>query len=272
MKKLLAATTALVLVSGAAYAEVTYGGDAWMGTKYDSETDEDFAVANRFRFIIDGSGTTDAGLDFGAHFKITGTGDGSVGNSTVHISGDFGKLTFGDNDPADLESGGIADPGFDGIGVDNVAEGGGGRGGTEAGIRYDQSFGDVSMALSFGPDGADNDFAVGMKFSSAGITVGAGFDSDDGMSIGVGYAIDQISANAYYTEENEKNGTGADLSYTAGATTITVAFAQNSQDHEAAGLGVAHSLGGGAMLKAGFGQIDTGTNATKGEVGITFEF
>ena len=211
-------------------------------------------------------------MGFGAHFKITGTGDGSVGNSTVHISGDFGTLTFGNNDPADLESGGVADVGFDGVGVDDVAEGGGGRGGTNAGIRYDQSFGDVSIALSFGPDGSDTDFAVGMKFTSAGITVGAGFDSDDGMSIGAGYSVGQLSANGYYTEENEKDGMGADLSYTAGATTITVAFAQNSEDHEAAGLGIVHDLGGGAKLNAGFGQVDTGTNATKGEVGITFDF
>lgn len=272
MKKLLTTAAALALVGGAAYAEVTIGGDAWMGVKYDSASSEDFSVANRFRLKLDGSGTTDGGLSFGAHFKVTGTGEGSVGNSTVSINGDFGTVTVGDNDPADLMSGGVADVGFDGIGVDDIAEKGGGRGGTAADILYEQSIGDISLGLSFGPDGENNDFAVGMKFTSSDITIGAGFDSDDGVSIGAGYTMGQISANGYYTEENENDGIGGDLSYVIDATTITVAFAQNSQDHEAAGLGIAHNLGGGAVLRAGFGQIDTGARESKGEVGITFDF
>ena len=37
-------------------------------------------------------------------------------------SGAFGKVTFGDNDAADLLADGIADVGLNGVGVDDVAE------------------------------------------------------------------------------------------------------------------------------------------------------
>ena len=276
MKKLLIATTAAVtLVGSAAYAEVTVSGDAWMGLKHDSSTDMDFDVKNRFRVIFGASGTTDGALSFGASTKIdSNEGDPAVKASTVSISGGFGKLTFGDNDAADLQAGGVDDVGFDGIGIDDVAEGGNLRGGTNSAIRYDQSIGGVALAASFGPEGDDIEYALGMSFSTNGITIGAGFDSDDGMTLGVGYALnDELSVKGWYGEENNMDGMGGNLSYGLGATTLTVAFATNSQDHKAAGLGLSHDLGGNASLVAGFGQMDDSDGESSGaEVGLTFEF
>ena len=281
MKRLLIATTAAVtLVGSAAYAEstVTMGGDARLGLAHDSmdPMDRDFIVERRFRVIFNASGTTDGTLAFGAGVKVdSNQGGNGVTNAAVYVSGDFGKLTFGENDsdPADLLAGGVADLGYDGIGIDDVAEKGGGRGGTNAAIRYDHSIGDVALAASFGPVGDELEYALGMSFSSNAITVGAGFDSGDGMGLGVGYALnDELSLNGWYGEQDDMDGMGGDLSYGLGDTTLTVAFATNSQDHKAAGLGLSHDLKGGAKLVAGFGQIDAAEESTGAEIGLTFEF
>ena len=288
MKRLLIATTAAVtLVGSAAYSEVTMKGDAWMGLKHDSSTAMDFDVKNRFRVIFGASGTTDGALSFGASTKIDSNNAGqTVTKSTVSISGGFGTLTFGDNDAADLQAGNVDDVGFDGIGIDDVAESpkigemadgtaitAGLRGGTTPSIRYDQSIGGVALAASFGPKGDDLEYALGMSFTTNGITVGAGFDSNDGMALGAGYALnDELSVKGWYGEEGDVDGMGGNLSYGLGATTLTVAFATNSMDHKAAGLGLSHSLGGGAKLVAGFGQMDTDDEKTGAEVGLTFEF
>ncbi len=115
-----------------------------------------------------------------------------------------------------------------------------------------------------------------MSFAANGITVGAGFDSDDGMTLGGGYALnEQLSFNAFYGEEDGNDGLGGDLTYGIGATTLTVAFATNSDDHKAAGIGLKHNLGGGAELVAGFGQGNLGNNSedsSGAEIGLTFTF
>ena len=276
MKKLLAATTALVLVSGVAHAEITMSGDGYMGLQHDSTSPMDFDALHRFRVKFDGTGTSDNGLSFGAFVRVNSNESSQgVDLSGLSISGAFGTIAIGNNDPADLQAGGVAALGFsgDGLGVDNVGESGG-RGGTAADIRYDQSIGGVALAASFGPDAAgDIEYALGMSFASNGITIGAGFDSNDGMALGAGYALnDELTFNGYYAEEGNMDSMGGDLSYGLGATTLSVVFGTNSMDHKAAGLGLSHDLGGGASLVAGFGQIDTATEKTAAEVGLSFTF
>ena len=158
MKKLLIASTALSLAGGAAFAEmaITVSGDAELGVDYASEPVADAttgAVGSKHSFVhevgIDftASGTTDGGLTFGGEAGFD-TGDDVVNTGTVHVSGSFGKLTIGDNDAADLTAGGIADIGMNGIGVDDMVEGL--RGTTAAQLRYDNSFGQIKIAISAG--------------------------------------------------------------------------------------------------------------------------
>ena len=150
MRKLLTATTALALVGGAAFAELSMSGDAEFGTDYTSEPDPGMSkhsFVHEVGIDFSGSGTTDGGLSFGGSAGFD-TGDDVVNTGTVFISGAFGKLTTGDNDAADLTAGGIADVGLNGIGVDDVVEGL--RGGTAAQLRYDNSFGAISIAVSAG--------------------------------------------------------------------------------------------------------------------------
>ena len=282
MKKLLAATTALVLVSGVAHAETSMSGDGYMGLQHDSNSAMDFKALHRLRVKFDGTGTTDNGLSFGAFARLNSneTSQG-VDLSGLSISGAFGTIAFGNNDAADLQAGGAGDVGFSGsqIGIDGIAHGSAAtaerRGGTKADIRYDQTIGGVSLAASFGPDAAgDIEYALGMSFASNGISIGAGFDSDDGMTLGAGYALnDELSFNGFYAEENDTDGMAGDLSYVLGATTLSVVFATNSDDEKGAGMGLEHSLGGGASLSAGFGQLDLmGGETSAAEVGLKFTF
>ena len=150
MKKLLIASTALSLAGGAAFAEISISGDAEMGVDYDSEASggmSKHSFKHEVGIDFTASGTTDGGLTFGgsAGFDTNAT-DLNLG--TVHVSGSFGTLTIGDNDPGSFIAGGIADIGMNGIGVDDMAENL--RKGTASQLRYDNSFGQVSIAISAG--------------------------------------------------------------------------------------------------------------------------
>lgn len=118
MKKLLIASTALVMVAGAAAAEVKLSGDARMGAVYDSE-DWNFSSRARVQFTL--SGTTDSGLEFGAKFRTSDIRSNGVGaedprngnRGTVFLSGAFGTITMGDVTSASEELfGDLADVGY----------------------------------------------------------------------------------------------------------------------------------------------------------------
>ena len=150
MKKLLIASTALSLAGGAAFAEISISGTAEMGLDYNSEPDEGMSkhtFAHEVGIDFSASGTTDGGLTFGGSAGFD-TNDDMVNLGTVHVSGSFGTLTIGDNDPGSFTAGGIADIGVNGIGVDDMVEGL--RGGTASQLRYDNSFGQISIAISAG--------------------------------------------------------------------------------------------------------------------------
>lgn len=100
MKKVLFATTALVMTAGVAAAEVSLSGDARMGLVYDGN-DAQFASRARVRFTA--TGETDSGLSYGASFRVdherANSADQRASNGTrgsVYISGTYGKLTMGD--------------------------------------------------------------------------------------------------------------------------------------------------------------------------------
>lgn len=99
MKKVLFATSALVLSAGFASAEVTLSGDGRMGLIYDGN-DAQFGSRARVKFTL--TGETDAGLSFGGAFRVdqedlNGASRASNGTAgAVWISGTYGKLSMGD--------------------------------------------------------------------------------------------------------------------------------------------------------------------------------
>ena len=155
-----------------------------------------------------------------------------------------------------------------------------------------------------------NDYAIGMSFNASGATVGIGYDSKKAISIGFGYSTGQISANAFYAKKDatlmhygvnneadggddgmftlSKTGLGMDVSYTMGASTLTLVYAKTDLGNiqpvgdsgsvsytnaslKGLGVGFSHDLGGGATLVAGFAQVpqvlpgDSGFGAMVGQ-------
>ncbi len=120
----------------------------------------------------------------------------------VYISMDMHKLTIGtDLDRADQLAGGLADPGFDGIGIDDVAESVWAD--TARDVRYDGDFGVAKVAISYGDNKGDADWAAGFSFNVDPVRFGAGFDSNGVMSIGMGFTQGQIAMNALYSTDSD---------------------------------------------------------------------
>jgi outer membrane protein OmpU len=93
MKKVLFATTALILTGGAALAEVTITGSGRFGLLYvENNTDAaETTISTRLRFNIDANTETDSGVTFGGRIRLQyDSGDSDVTDVTNLISGDTG--------------------------------------------------------------------------------------------------------------------------------------------------------------------------------------
>ncbi len=147
-----------------------------------------------------------------------------------------------------------------------------------------------------------NSYAIGASFSASGVTLGLGHDSKKTTSVGIGYSSGQFSANAFQAKRTQPyfnygngwqpggaggnedditlyagySGRGFDLSYTMGASTLTMVYAKTEVDNiqpnfflsriyftsatfRGKGIGFSHDLGGGASLVAGFAKVSKKT-------------
>jgi outer membrane protein OmpU len=118
MKKVLFATTALVMTAGVAAAEVTVTGEGRVGLRYESDTgyvndrnedgindaDSSWNVVNRIRVRFTMTGESQSGISFGAKLRSDQHANAGDNNSAtageVWVSGAYGKLTVGDIDSA----------------------------------------------------------------------------------------------------------------------------------------------------------------------------
>ena len=276
MKKVLFGTTALVLSAGVAFAEahggVSVGGGAgiWVGEKDGGN----ITVDHDINIDFSASGETDGGLGFGMDYTFLE--DGSTDNSEVYISGSWGKLAVGDTDDALQMVAGIGDIGFDGLGVDNVAEQARGDGSAN-GVLYSNTFGAVSLYLSHNVDLDNDDVAAGVKFAAGDITIGIGYE-DQGAANGATTAVDlsgsfgSIGFDVYYEDSDALgSGYGTIVSFDAGAATIKVGYADHDNVADAAvGVGFSTDLGGGAELAGGYAQDADGND--NWDLGISMSF
>ena len=168
MRKALVAIAALSLFGTGAIAQsVSFSGSANMGFIYGGEVEETVKVDGKdtkvtksksgikwltnFDLVIAGSGTTDGGLTFGAETSIDGNkGGGDIDDTKAYIGGESWKISIGDLDPASDKGKTLGDVGYDGLGVDNVAEF---IGGTEADVEVSFSLGAASLAITAGQTG-----------------------------------------------------------------------------------------------------------------------
>ncbi len=104
MKKVLLTTSALTLIAGAAFADVSLSGSARINiqTNAGSTPAHKALVSNRARLNVKLSGQSDGGLSFGASTRLqtTGGAGGSVQGATVFVSNGAVKLSVGNTDGA----------------------------------------------------------------------------------------------------------------------------------------------------------------------------
>lgn len=315
MKKVLIASTALILVAGAAAAEVKVSGSARMGVVYDGS---DAAFSSRVRIVFDGSGETDGGLAFGASMRadqaggngatnatyidpgvdgVAGTGDDVVksvsagstgttnGDSTVFISGAFGKLTMGDTGNAvDSLLGQVSGAGYGPYdAVQEIAF----VSRDVTGASYEYSAGALTFVLGLGQptddtlvDTNDDFYSAAVKYKAGSYSVGLGYEKNDTNSAvtlvgSATFGAATVKAKAVQQDvAADDTAYALSVDYAMGATTLTAFMANNrnfaaGSGDDTMGIGAAYDLGGGAALK---GAIqDDGTN-TIADLGVTFSF
>ncbi|MDO6728140.1 MAG: porin [Cognatishimia sp.] len=271
MKNVLLASTALVLTAGIASADIAVTGEANMGLKYNGTTT---TVHNEIDFNIVGTGETDGGVAFGASVDLDASSDNSANNAAgatsdiadpeVFVSYNGLKLTVGDIGEAN-DRGGVADLGYDGIGVDNVAE-------INAygshDVRVDYAFGDIAVAASV--DSSNNDWAIGASASFDAFSVDLGYGETAGaeqVNLTLGYSAGAFGAKVFYADNATADSLGLEGSYTTGDVTVTAVYAESGAS-EGYGIGVAYDLGG-ATLAGGIGEVN---NTTVADLGISFSF
>lgn len=304
MKKVLFATTALVLSAGFAAAEVKISGDGRMGVVYNG-ADWNFSSRARVKFTL--SGTTDGGLEFGGEFRSqdsVAAGNGSAG--TVFISGTFGKIEMGDAVSApEALFGDLYEVGYTDIGFNDIPYLTGDGRTTLANnpvLLYTYSAGAFSVAASMS-DGKlgsvvdQQEYAVAAAYTFGNYTVGLGYEilnsansaivADENLLELAGVAkFGNTNVKAYIADGEVDNGAGTGTSTdvkaygvgvdtTFGATTVG-GFVQNVEvggaDTTFYGLGASYDLGGGASIVGGIADNDAPGTDMVADFGVKFKF
>ncbi len=186
MKKVLFATTALVMTAGVAAADVDLSGDGRMGVVYDGN---DFDFTSRARVTFSLSGETDGGLAFGGAFRVDHANSNNGGNGNVYISGAFGKITMGDIDSGAESAVGDL-PGVGLTGLNDLNEfaypGSAGEAANNPGLLYSYAGDNFNVYLS-AYDGHNTGFAA-----PAGVDANA-------ISLGGNYTFNNFTVAAGYT-------------------------------------------------------------------------
>jgi outer membrane protein OmpU len=289
MKRILIATTALVATAGIASAEIKISGGGLAGLIYNSEGEENVKLRTEALVTIDASGETDGGLQFGFNTNYIVGDNGTVDNddTSLYISGAFGKLSFGAVGEAD-EVAGLGDIGLDGLGVDDVAEA---LVGDELGDKaYIDGIGSVDLFGSLGHN-VNYTIATGpVTFSISGQLVSGSFDEDNNESyaagvkysfgdayVGLGYANHtNKSVVTYFGDDYDVDAEADVVSLFAGGTfgafkvaalysqadgkvSITedgIAVGSDSADPKAYGLKVDYKIDDALTVSFGYGKVD----------------
>lgn len=298
MKKILLATSAVALFAGAAAAEVAVSGSARMGLTYaDDGVDTTTAFSSRVRIVFTASGETDTGLSFGASMRADqsgGNGDGDEfhssgtenGDSTVFISGAFGKLTMGDvGGAADALVGQVSGVGY---GPNDSLQEIGFIGTTKTAAYYEYSAGALTFGLGAGQiDGSGNDeLNVAVKYATDAYSVALGYetsDVEDQIHLGGSATFGSATVKARVTDTDvagEDTAYALSVDYVTGATTITAFYTDFGNtlavgdDTQHIGIGAAYDLGGGATVAGGIvmQNNDVAVDQTFADIGLKFSF
>ena len=281
MKKVLLATTALVLSAGFAAAEVKVDGSANMGLKY-NEGNLGYAgqkTAAWFEIDMNVTGTmeSDSGLTFGAQIQLDSQYGGDQDyDANVFMSGAFGTLKAGNSNWVAADDFGINDIGFDGIGVDDTAEIAMYANNADSvnDLRWDYSVGAFSTVVSI--DTIQDDYGLSVGYDNGTFGGYLAYDHDDqtdadSTSILLTGSFGAFSGQLYYADADAYDASyGIYGAYKTGPWTFEAAVADADMATDASyGIGAKYDLGGGATLAGGIGSVEGDTAA---DFGVTFKF
>lgn len=311
MKALLASTALLAAMVGIASAEVAVTGSARMGM-VDGFGDVGPQFSSRVRITFTASGETDTGLAFGATVRADQSGQGNTANndSTVYMSGGFGKLSMGDVDGAANAATGQTDGvGYTGLSdlneVTYLANGGTDFGDPGIGlddpqdtsVLYEYTTGSLSFYLSSTQlDVAEGAQAksIAAKYSTGAFAVSLGYENLDaeddyeweqfvlgGSATFGGVTVKAIYADGKNNQGDEWKQHSVSATYAMDALSVTAFVAddedlltndlESSANARAYGLGASYDLGGGAKVSGGYVKNRTDdTNAV--DLGLSFSF
>ena len=220
------------------------------------------AVSN-FDVKMTASGTTDGGLTFGATATVkAGNSSSEVGKSNVYIGGESWKIAIGDLDPASHKGQSIGDVGFDGLGVDDVAEKVAGYEGTDAKAMVSFDLGTASIAITYGEEantgkargskivancvdesltGKECDrhgeavkqeavWAAGASFNLGSTSLGIGVDSEKLMQASVGADLGAFTGKLFFSQRKHKSIT--EKAAAASASDAVTSFNATRADEE----------------------------------------
>jgi outer membrane protein OmpU len=286
MKKILLATTLIAASAGFAAAEVAVSGTARMGVA-DLGTVNGAQFNSRIRIIFTASGETDGGLSFGGSVRNdqSGVGGNANGDSTVYISGAFGKLTMGDTgNAADALVGQVSGVGYTSLNSLNelpwIAT-------PKTGALYEYSAGALTFALGSSQvsslAGTSSTMSAAAKYATDAYSVALGYEDNSAIGSQV-----SVLGSATFSGATVKakvasfDPTGAAKSLTAYALSVdyaingvglTAYYSDNGAaiDPAAYGVGASYDLGGGAVVKGGIVKADWNKN-TMFDLGVTMSF
>ena len=224
-----------------------------------------------------------------------GNTDGTAnGDSTVFVSGAFGKLTMGDvaGGATDHLVGQISGVGYTGLGDTNEI---GFLNGTATAARYDYTSGPFSVAIGVSQPtaaaGSDKQ-SIAVKYATDKYNVALGYDKvtgdnqislKAGVTFGAATVTAKVAKNDFAvdslgnpTTAQGKTEFGVSLDYAVNPALKVTAFYTDhkSSSTKAMGVGAAYDLGGGASVVGGVVNNKTtgGSNTTLADLGVKMSF
>jgi len=274
MKKLLLASTALVMSAGVAAADVSLSGDARMGVQRD--TANNFNLTSRARVSFTLSGETDTGLAFGAGFRADNADDAANGTAgSVFIEGEFGRLSMGDVDgAADALGYGLPDLGVLGNDLSDFATV------TPDGVLpaalYTYSLDGFNVALGITQTTNSNQLgaSIGASYEFDGFGAALAYEYQENGNnhiIASGTAsFEGVTATGFFGRSggNDQFGVGVETSFDEIGVQAGAMRTLGGADEY--GLGVTYDLGGGATMGASVNRVSG--QGTTADAGISFSF
>jgi outer membrane protein OmpU len=292
MKKILLATTVLAASAGFAAAEVTVSGNARMGVQ---ALQGDVTAANptgldnasamfyqRLRIIFTATGETDGGLSFGGSVRNDQNGVGKTANddSTVFISGAFGKITMGDVSGApDALVGQVSAVGFTSLGSKNEIDF---LSNPKTAALYTYSAGALTFGVGLGQTGlADQTYSVAVKYATDMYSVALGYENAGSLKQTSLLGSATFSGATVKAKLADAQGYGnGDLAYalsvdyTMNGIGLTGFYAANRDfaDTDAYGIGASYDLGGGAVVRGGIMKVKDDGHPVSFDLGLNMSF